>query len=210
MNGYRFRFYVDGFNVYHAVLKTCPQYLWLNYWQLAQNILRAHDHLEKVTYFTAYANWKSPDVVRKHQEYVKVLRSAGVDTVHGRFMKKKVTCHLCHREFLSHEEKRTDVNIALWLVKDAFRDLFDKAVILSADSDLVPAIETVHDIAPGKEIGVMTPIGRESIQLVQVADFHYRMSMKQLAASQFPPEVKVGSEIIKRPPEWPLLSPSAQ
>jgi len=27
MNGYRFRFYVDGFNVYHAVLKTCPQYL---------------------------------------------------------------------------------------------------------------------------------------------------------------------------------------
>jgi len=27
MTGYRYRFYIDGFNVYNAILEHCPQYL---------------------------------------------------------------------------------------------------------------------------------------------------------------------------------------
>ena len=42
---------------------------------------------------------------------------------------------------------------------------FDKAFIISGDSDLIPSIRAVKESFPGKEIGVIVPIGRSAIDL---------------------------------------------
>jgi len=154
-----------------------------------------------VFYFTAIVRWK-PDNAIRHKNYIKALRWAGVDTIKGRFLEKKVRCHQCGQFYKTHEEKRTDVNIALKLLSDAIEDLYDKALILSADSDLIPAIQAVHKYAPEKKIGVMFPIGRNNYDLKQEADFRVKMPQRLLQECQFPDTIKIGKYIIRRPDSW--------
>ncbi len=208
----RYCFYIGGFNVYHALndepLITKKErfpyrkYKWLNYRKLAESVIGSKDEITGIFYFTAFARWKPSQVLFRHQQYIKVLRKAGVETIRGRFMKKHIKCHECGKTFLTHEEKRTDVNIAIKLLSDAFDDLYDRALIVSADSDLLPVIKAVHSYAPDKEIGVMFPIGRNSYDLRENAEFRFKMTEQLLKNSQFPNEVKVGDKIIKKPDVW--------
>lgn len=55
------------------------------------------------------------------------------------------------------EEKETDVNIALQIVLDAEDDLYDRMILVSADTDLVPAIKKIQERHPDKEITVYAP-----------------------------------------------------
>ena len=199
----RYCFYIDGFNVYYALqeLPAYHKYKWLNYRRLAEAVIRSKDRITGIFYFTAFVRWK-PLNVRRHEEYIKILRWAGVETIQGRFMTKDIKCHRCQQYCTTHEEKRTDVNIACKILTDAINNLFDKAVIISADSDLLPVIKAVEKIAPEKEIGVMFPIGRTNYELRQNASFRIWMSQKLLQESQFPEQVRIGSTVIARPTDW--------
>lgn len=138
----------------------------------------------------------------RHINYVKALRWAGVEFVPGRFKKKQVRCHLCKKAFLTHEEKQTDVNIALAVLNDAFENRFDTAVIVSADSDLLPVLTRMHASFPEKKIGVMFPINANSFELRQNADFHLKMSQNLLQKCQFPDLIQMGTAEIRRPENW--------
>ena len=46
-----------------------------------------------------------------------------------------------HNIIHADEEKRTDVRIALQIVADAYQDNCDLQIVVSADSDMIPAIE---------------------------------------------------------------------
>jgi uncharacterized LabA/DUF88 family protein len=189
--------------MYYA-LQENPQYVkykWLNYRKLAENVIGPSDEITGVFYFTAFVTWKPESVIR-HKVYIRVLQSVAVETIRGRFMRKDIKCHLCHRVFRTHEEKQSDVNIALKLLSDAVDDLYDRAVIISADSDLLPAIKSVQRHSPEKEIGVMFPIGCGSFELRQNAVFRRKMREALLRECQFPDEVEVGNIIIRRPESW--------
>ena len=208
----RYCFYIDGFNVYHALNDIrggqkrgnfpYRRYKWLNYRKLAESVIGSNDSINGIYYFTAFARWKPSQVIYRHKQYIKALRTVGIETIYGRFMKKYSKCHICNKEFLTHEEKQTDVNIALKLLGDAIEDRYDKALIISADSDLLPAIRAVRKYAPEKEIGVMFPIGRDGYDLKNGTDFRRHMKEKLLEACQFPDEIKVGDNIIKKPVSW--------
>ncbi|MHC4527238.1 MAG: NYN domain-containing protein, partial [Planctomycetota bacterium] len=177
------------------------KYKWLNYKRLAQDTLKPGCILEEVLYFTTEVHWK-PDAVLRHRQYVKALRSEGVRVVYGRFLQKKVRCHLCGGWYKTREEKQTDVNIALRLICDGMKNLYDRAVIVSGDTDLVPVIETVHANLPDKEVGVMFPLRRYNNSLEKAADFSITMRERILSRCQFPDQVKVGNTIIRRPDSW--------
>ncbi|MHC4290471.1 MAG: NYN domain-containing protein [Planctomycetota bacterium] len=198
---YRYCFYIDGFNMYYALNRKYPQFKWLNYHQLAKSTLLAQDKLETVYYFSAYVKWKATNY-KRHRDYIKALRWAGVEFIPGRFKNKDIRCHLCKKSFITHEEKQTDVNIAIRLLADAVEDRYDRAVIVSADSDLTPAILAVRRLFPEKQVGVMFPIDSNCFDLRQEADFRLKMSQKRLQTSQFPDEITVGKTIIKRPDSW--------
>ncbi len=208
----RYCFYIDGFNVYHALndKPTIPQnepypyrkYKWLNYRKLAESMIGPNDAIEEIYYFSAYVMWKPPQIVYRHKQYIKALRSVGVKDVMGRFKKKNVRCHKCREFYLTHEEKQTDVNIAIHLLCDAMNDIFDKAFIISADTDLMPVLKAVHQHFPEKEVGIMFPIGRNNYDLRKEADFRRKMSEQLLKNCQFPDTILVGDKIIKKPNNW--------
>jgi hypothetical protein len=55
------------------------------------------------------------------------------------------------------EEKKTDVNIALHLYRDLLKGNCEQAILVSNDSDLVPALEAVQEDFTDKYIGVVMP-----------------------------------------------------
>jgi len=198
----RYSFYIDGLNVYHSLNNArFKKYKWLNYRKLAERFLGPGDTLVDIFCFTTYARWK-PASFARHRAFIKALRSVGVRDMQGRFMRHKERCHVCGSRYTAREEKQTDVNIAVHLLSDAMNDEFDRAVIISGDTDLIPAIEAVHRDAPDKEIGVMFPLRRFHDTLKKTADFSVTMKERMLDECQFPGEVKVGGTIIERPESW--------
>ena len=134
--------YIDGFNLYHSIKElNRPQLKWVNLWSLSESLLRKHEELIEVNYFSAYATW-IPDAYKRHREYTKALQQEGVSLVLGQFKDKFVTCKKCGRRYTTKEEKETDVNIALRLVTDGILDRYDRAILITADTDLRTAIDT--------------------------------------------------------------------
>jgi len=119
-------FFIDGFNVYHSLQAYHPQkktlpyrkYLWLDFLALAQGFIRKQDLLCGVYYFTAYATWK-PHSMKRHRVLIDALKNRGVQVVMGRFIDKDAHCKKCGASFVNKEEKQTDVNIAVYLFKEA-------------------------------------------------------------------------------------------
>ncbi|MDR0607016.1 MAG: NYN domain-containing protein [Candidatus Peribacteria bacterium] len=48
--------------------------------------------------------------------------------------------HLCYK---TREEKRTDVNFVTQIIIDGVNNLYDKAILITADSDITPAVEAI-------------------------------------------------------------------
>jgi uncharacterized LabA/DUF88 family protein len=200
----RIIFLIDGFNLYHALQRNSSyrKYKWLNYYKLAQCYITTKDKIVDVYYFTALAHW-NPDKVIRHRVFIKASENAGVKIVYGEFKRKTRKCQICKKEYLSFEEKQTDVNIALYLFKLAVQDKYDKAFLISGDSDLIPSIETVKNTFPTKSVNVIIPIGSRSESLKHTADGHMKMKEKQLQSSLFPDTITLpGDNILKKPEEW--------
>ncbi|RLA53176.1 MAG: NYN domain-containing protein [Gammaproteobacteria bacterium] len=167
--------YIDGFNLYHAIddlnyvyengrkthnrknAKDQVQHLkWVNLWALSESLLRDYQELVAVNYYSAYATWRKPEY-KRHQTYTKALEAKGVRVVMSVFKEQKRSCKKCGSTWIRHEEKESDVRIAVDLIADAMLDKFDDAFLITADSDLKPAIERVHAEAPHKNTVVVAP-----------------------------------------------------
>lgn len=145
--------YIDGFNFYYGLLRD-PKYRdckWLDLARLFAAI-RQDDDLVAVRYFTAF--WPDESGER-HKQYVGALScNPLLDVRTGRFKRKTLQCGVeqCtfegSRRYRSHEEKETDVNIALAMIDDAYQGLCDRMILVTADSDLVPAVNLVKDRFP--------------------------------------------------------------
>ncbi len=186
--------YIDGFNLYHAIDELGRHDLkWLNLWQLCLMFAPRPDHeLVAVDYFSAFATWRA-DAFARHRAFVKALETVGVSAVLGRFKEKDRHCHSCQHAWKDHEEKETDVNIGIRLVQDAYENRFDRALLLTGDSDLTPAVKMIKARFPHKDIRVIAPIGRPfSMELVaaagQTSDAR-RLRLVHLEKSLFPAEV---------------------
>lgn len=155
--------YVDGFNLYHAIdnLKQ-PHLKWANLFALGQSLLRPGEQLIAVKYFSAYATWK-PAQYARHRQYVAALKHSGVTVSLSKFKKKDRQCLSCKAQWTEHEEKESDVKLSIHLVADAYQDSFDRAIVISADSDLIPPVLLVRTNFAHKEVFVAAPPGRMAI-----------------------------------------------
>ncbi len=79
--------------------------------------------------------------------------------------KLPLECCSLKGEWLYHEEKETDVRIALDLLDQAYRDEYDKCILASGDSDLVPAIAMLLDRFPKKSVMVLAPPGQKVMEV---------------------------------------------
>ena len=200
----RVRVYVDGFNLYHGIEATrCATFKWLNLRLLVEQFLGSEDRLEEIYYFTALANWR-PDSKARHRDYVDALEATEprVRTVYGVFRERPRSCRACGANWRTHEEKRTDVNLTIQLVHDAHTDCYDKAVVISGDSDIVPAIELVLKSFPSKRVEALIPPNRKAKEVGSACSAHSKIREKHLRTAMLPETVDVGGKKVSRPSRW--------
>jgi uncharacterized LabA/DUF88 family protein len=198
--------YIDGFNLYHAVhdLKK-PHLKWLDLRALAESLCRNGEQLVKVAYFSAYATWL-PGPYKRHREYVAALRHLGVECHMARFSEQRAKCMKCGAKWKNHEEKETDVHFSLTFLEDAIDDVFDRAIIISADSDHVPAVRRVKARLSEKRVLVATPPGRHSNarELLKVCHSGTNITQGRIVRCLLP-EILTdakGNQVVRRPPEY--------
>jgi len=133
--------YVDGFNLYFGLRsKGWKRYYWLNIQKIAQNLLKPDQNLIRTKYFTSRVT-KPPDKAARQNTYIEALQTLSELDIHfGHYLSNSIECKRCGHIFTRPNEKMTDVNIAVELLTDAFQDEFDRAILISADSDLVATV----------------------------------------------------------------------
>ena len=213
-------FYIDGFNLYHGSVKG-TEYKWLDISALCQHLFPDRT-INKIHYFTARVlrfkhNMAAPD---RQDVYLRALRTLPNVIVHreGWFAKRAArlpvypvaydTDNKCLKltSVLKMEEKRTDVDIATCLLVDCFEGDFDDAVVISNDSDLVPAIDVVNNRF-NKPVWVVNPHFNDKPQRHLVAaalGHHTRINRSALAACQLPDVLTDSRGEITKPTEWVL------
>lgn len=197
--------YVDGFNLYYGLkARHGRKYLWLDLQALAESLLRRGQTLEKVVYFTARVR-NDPDGEQRQSDYLDALvgHSRLVTILSGHFQEKHEQCLRCGSMWRMYEEKETDVSIAVALLEDAVRDLYDSALLISADSDLCPAIRAVRRLRPEKRIVAAFPPRRRSDALKRAVHGYLTIGDDKIRQSQLPPTVDTAAGItLHRPKHW--------
>jgi uncharacterized LabA/DUF88 family protein len=159
--------YVDGFNFYYGLKSQgWRQYYWLDMVKFAEKLLRPHQELVEVGYFSAKPTDNQKSI--RQNAFFQANRLNLKFFVHlGKYLKKDFTCKYCNRVNHSFEEKETDVQMATAMLADVYQQRCDLSILISADSDLVPAIKRIKDYNYKHKIIVCFPPGRQSANLQQ-------------------------------------------
>ena len=200
--------YIDGFNLYHGL---CDAQLessrWLDLRSVCESLLKPHQHLVLVRYFTSMVRNK-PRAAKRQSVYIDALRSrGGIEIDFGHRLSKTLTCSRCGFVHSTSVEKKTDVNIAVRLLEDAYDNKFDVALVISADSDLAPPIEAVRRRFAGKTLLVAAPPERWSSELKRVAHAMVKISPSAIRRNRLPdPVITPNGQQLRAPAGW-LPSP---
>ena len=140
----------------------------------------------------------------RQKTYLEALETRSALSIHyGYFQAQEIKCSNCGNIRQTYEEKMTDVNISVALLNDAQDDLFDTAMIISADSDLVGPVQAVLNRYPAKRVLIAFPPRRTSVNLRDVASAYTVIGQDKLRRSQLPDEVtRADGFVLKRPPSW--------
>ncbi len=199
--------YVDCFNLYYGLRAAYKRrYYWLDLVALASNLLKTSQVLSHTHYFTSRIRSSGTNSADRQRQsvYLDALRARPGLTLHqGHFLEKSATCHQCGATWATHEEKMTDVNIAVQLLTDAFDDLFDTALVISGDSDLTTPVRRVRERFPAKRVIVAFPPRRHSSALSAAASGYLTISENNLRQSLLPDLVVAAPGLeFHRPPTW--------
>ena len=202
----RINAYIDGFNLYYAIrnLKD-PSLKWVDLRRLCENYLQESDKLIDVYLFTAHIKYdsKDPDKKKRQKAYLEAQQSHGTKIVLGRFKSKFPFCHNCNTKYHAYEEKESDINIALQLLEDAYEDRFDKAFVVTADTDLSSTLLRVKTLFPNKKVILLVPPLKlkESRDLISCNRW-IEIKKSHIKRSLLPDKILFNGEEIHIPQDW--------
>lgn len=215
--------YVDGYNLYYGRLQGSP-YKWLHVRALLEAILRIQNpaiQVIAVKYFTAPVIARlathGQASVEAQNAYLRALTATGVNVILGRHqleagrapryqpgvsVSRQDTVPIWHLD-----EKETDVRLALAMYRDASQSRMDQVVLVTSDTDMVPALEALRaDFSLG--LGLILPRRPEGgrpaagslMNLVDWTRSHIRD--EELAAAQLPVRVPTRRKPADKPAYW--------
>lgn len=230
--------YIDGYNLYYGRIAG-TQYKWLDLPTLFERIIKIQEPqsaIEHVKYFTAPALAKfsrrgqaSTDAQVVYHRALETLYPAPL-TALGNF----VFTRILGKHDLVHDyaplvigkenpkkenrilvwkivEKKTDVNLAMAMYRDAASGLVDQLVICSNDSDAEPVLEAIRTDFPQITIGLITPrapspqgqrvVSRSLSNLAHWTRIH--ILDDELENAQLPATVQAKSgKVFRKPAHW--------
>lgn len=196
--------FIDGFNLYHSMMndRNYRGFRWLSFRAFGESLISSRSTLTGIYFFTAFYPG-DPAKRLRHETYIEALKSVGVTTVLGKFKTKFKYCKSCGQDVRGWEEKETDVNIAVAMFEHALLDNFDQLLIVSADSDILPAIVTLKRLYPHKIIKViLPPNARSGKALKAAADGSIQLNAGHFVTNLLPQQVVYNGKVINKPVSW--------
>ena len=129
---------VDGSNMYHYMKDlSLTALLEFNYKQFGEFLARGRK-IQSATYYIGKMREKPKDLrsrqlMANQQKLVSLLQNYGWRISYGHML----------IDGGGQREKGVDVQIAVDLVVGAYENIYDAALLVSSDTDLIPAIKTV-------------------------------------------------------------------
>lgn len=200
----RAAWYVDGFNIYHALAEMDDKSLkWLDLSRLAKLLVpQKTEEVTLVRYFSALRPDRGGTKAR-HNSYMNALRASGVTITRGHYVHAPQACVTCGHVDEIPSEKQTDINMALAVLCDAQDDLFDVAYLLTADSDHAATFRVLKERFPQKgAVSVLPPDRPESKKIMSNADRKISINRSHLENCRFPMAVRGSTGWIRRPREY--------
>ncbi|GHU04819.1 hypothetical protein FACS1894158_05930 [Betaproteobacteria bacterium] len=222
--------FVDGNNVFYGLLAGTP-YKWLNLRALLVHILRMQDtnpELVSVSYHTASIKpaLATRGVASKEAQdtYLRALKTTGVEVYFGRhrlepgraprFVDKATPAsRLDQVDIWQLEEKETDVQLAVNMYRLACRqasqrqeERIEQIVLVSADTDMIPALRALREDFPDMRIGVILPHRQERKAQDSLKEFAHwirrHVTENELQQHQFPSRIPTRKTPVNKPDYW--------
>lgn len=202
--------YVDGFNFYYGAVKDTP-YKWLDLSALCA-LLFPRNAINRIRYFTATVDARAPDFQQpvRQQTYIRALETIPCLSIHyGQFRTRPTRMPLTKPaasgaktvEVLKTEEKGSDVNLASYLLLDAFKRDCQVAIVFSNDADLKEPIAIAQNELEIK-VGVVNPHKPAKRSLDLQPTFFKQLRKGPLAACQFPTTMRDDRGQFQKPAAW--------
>lgn len=212
--------YIDGFNLYYRALKGTP-HKWLDIAAMSAAALPSSSQIERINYYTAHISGRvDPDAPRRQHAYLRAIETLPNVVIHyGNFLVSQKWAGLVHPPDFrpavnlaagsvpqvayvwKTEEKGSDVNLGVHLVRDAFRQAFDVAAVLTNDTDLVEPVRIVTQEL-GMHVTLLTPTGKPANSLAAVST-NVRHIHPYIGPCQLPDPISLpGKRPIRKPASW--------
>lgn len=212
--------YIDGFNLYYRALRGTP-HKWLDVEALSRAVLPASAAVDRVNYYTAHVSGRvDPGAPARQHAYLRALRTLPLVQLHfGNFLASKKWAGLVQppdfrppyttppgtvltvASVWKTEEKGSDVNLGVHLVRDAALKAMDQAAVLTNDTDLVEPLRICTQEF-GVPVTLLTPVQKPATSLVQVSS-SVRHIQPYVGPCQLPNPINApNGKVITKPNGW--------
>jgi len=170
--------FIDGSNLYHILkkmFKSSKRLMDFNFEEFSKKIVRDRK-LIRVYYYTAPLDWKKDEETYMKQQkfFDKLRRISNFKLILCRMQKVKIDGKIVY------QVKEDDIHLAVDMVKFAYNNAYDTAILVSSDGDFVPAIKAVQEI--GKNVENIEFETKFSYHLKQECDRFRQLKKKELIA----------------------------
>lgn len=213
--------YIDGFNLYYRALRSGPGRKWLNLEAFSAAVLPSSCDIRRINYYTAHVSGRlDPSAPIRQHAYLRALATLPKVRIHfGNFLVTQKWSGLVQPPTFQPpapgplgfdpevayvwktEEKGSDVNLGVHLVRDALTQAFEEAAVLTNDTDLVDAIRIVTQEAH-LPVTLLSPTAKPATSLIAVST-RVRHVAPYVGPCQLPLVIPVvGKKAIIKPPAW--------
>ncbi len=203
--------YIDGFNLYYRLLSK-TRCKWLNLDRYF-SIIRTSEEIVAIKYFTSPVKGRPERSAGRQKTYIDALKTTPrVRVIMGGFASQPVDCRVrecahAERKYRILQEKKTDVALGIHMVSDAMRGDIDRVILVSGDSDMIPALRMIKSESPGITTTVYVPSFDGStepcVEIRRAADKDRNLPAELLSRALFPDEIALpGGGKIKKPRGW--------
>ncbi len=192
--------YIDGYNLYYRLLRGTKN-KWLDLYAFAKGLLNDDHEVTCVKYFTSMVvphPYDAASIERQNIYLQAASLNPRIQVVLGYYTKKPAVlparssaCRDCGESkngfvrVYKFEEKRSDVNMAVSVMRDAALNAADSFVLVTGDSDQVATVLTARKTF-NKQVLVFDPHEKTCEDLKKAASYYKNISRELPAQCQLP------------------------
>lgn len=166
--------YFDGFNFYNGLRdNNWKKFYWLDIVKFSENIIKIlhNDHQLIEAYYFSAPPHNHPSKEKRQKRFFDANElNPKFKLVQGYHKDKSKFCNSCNSKIAMTEEKQTDVNIALEMLKNAALKKCNLSILVSGDTDMIPIIKSIKEIDPNHKMMIFFPPQRKTHQMIQYVD----------------------------------------